>query len=142
MTLQALANPVPIAFTHRASYSFDPIIQVEIAVTTPLGVLTGRSIRTEMLVDSGADITALDGSLAAPLGLDLRRCPVGQAQGIGGVVPTRLATLQMYLCGRWLDVPVAFHPNLPMQLLGRRVVFDNLFLAFAQRRNAFYAARA
>lgn len=132
---------MPIAFTHKASYNFAPTIQVEIAVTTPLGVLMGRSIKTEMLVDSGADITMLDSAYAAPLGIDLSRCTRSQAHGIGGEVSTRLATLQMYLCGRWFDVPVAFHPNLPTQLLGRRVVFDNLFLAFAQGHNSFYAAR-
>ena len=94
-----------------------------------------------MLVDSGADITSLDSSLAGPLGIDLSRCQQGTAFGVGGQVSTRLATLQMYLCGRWLDVPVAFHQRLPTQLLGRRVVFDNLFVAFAQGHNAFYAAR-
>jgi len=36
----------------------------------------------------------------------------------------------MYLCGRWVDVPVDFVPGQMPQLLGRDGAFDALFLVF------------
>lgn len=143
MTLQALSSPVPIAFTHGAAYATAPVIQVEIAAADPVtGLLRGRSIPVPMLVDSGADVTAMDDSYAGLIGINLAHCPTSTAQGFAGPpLQVRHAKVLMRLCGRWLDVPVLFSQGMQTQLLGRQVVFDNLLLAFAQGRNAFYAAR-
>jgi hypothetical protein len=116
---------------------------VEVAATDPLtGLLRGRSIPVPMLVDSGADITMMDSGYAGVIGIDLTRCPVGHIQGVVGPrVPVYHATVMMRLCGRWFDVPVTFRQGVTTQLLGRLAVFDNLYLAFAQGRNAFFASR-
>jgi hypothetical protein len=147
LTLQQLAKPARLAFTHQHSYGAAPprwpMLEVELAVTTPGGVMVGRPITTSVLVDSGADITMLDAALAPILGVDLRRCPVQQVQGVGPApIQARQAIVKMNLCGRWVNIPILFSPNLQPQLLGRAGVFDVVSIAFLHRRNMFLAAAA
>jgi hypothetical protein len=65
------------------------------------------------------------------LGIDLNRCPLVPVKGLTDNNYYRLALVDMYLCGQWLEVPVAFAPVRWPQLLGREVVFDNLSVAFS-----------
>lgn len=99
----------------------------------------GQPVRTTLLVDSGADTTMIDEVYAAFLGIILDQLPPIEVGGIGGKVIARRAVLMMDLCGRWVPVPVWFHPDMVPGLLGREVVFDNLIVAFAHKRNAFLA---
>lgn len=121
--------------------------EVELAATGPGGVLLGKPVRTMFLVDSGADVTMLDGGLATTLGLNLHdpqfaRTTVGGV-GQGGVEVAR-ASIKMSLCERWLDVPVNFtiEPIKHPQLLGREGAFDALFVAFWHSHNAMLVALA
>ena len=113
---------------------------VEIAATSPGGVLRGRPIETVMLVDSGADYSMIDDSYARHLGIDLSQCPVQPVRGITGEGETRLARLNIYVCGSWLEVPVLFAPDRWPQLLGRRGIFDNLFVAFVHGARMLFAS--
>ena len=133
MTLHALPEPHLIPVTHRAFYLDVPDIEVEIAATSPLGVLRGeRSISTRMRVDSGATTTMLNDGYARHLGIDLSQVPRAPVVGITGEEEQHPYTLlDMKLCDQWLEVPVLFAPNRWPQLLGREGVFDHLFVAFA-----------
>ena len=113
---------------------------VEIAATSPGGVLRGRPIETVMLVDSGAVYSMIDDSYARHLGIDLSQCPVQPVRGITGEGETRLARLNIYVCGSWLEVPVLFAPDRWPQLLGRRGIFDNLFVAFVHGARMLFAS--
>ncbi len=123
------------------------MIEVEMAATGSLGVLQGRSLRTTVLVDSGADVTMLDGGLATTLGLDLTdaRYPRDVVGGVGsGGVPVATALVKMSLCGRWVDVPVNFtlQPMTNPPLLGRAGAFDALVISFLHRQRVVLGAAA
>ena len=132
--------------THRGSYvsqgSRQPEINVEIASVTASGVLLG-TVRTPLVVDSGADCTILDEAYALPLGIDLSQCPIGHIGGIeGGSIRVRSARVLMFLCETWIDAEVWFQPDRWPQVLGRQDVFDNLFITFFHRANEVYASTA
>jgi hypothetical protein len=132
LTLQPLPQPLSVPFTHRAFYDDAPDVDVEIAVTSPLGVLRGEgSITTQLRVDSGADTTMLYDGYARYLGIDLNQCPHVPVRGLSGENEYPLELVDMYLCDRWLEVPVIFAPNRWPQLLGREVVFYNLSVTFS-----------
>ena len=104
------------------------------------------SYTTGVLVDSGARTTLLSLEAAIALGLDLSesRYPKGS---IGGIVPgaglwVAFAPIKVNLCGRWLDIPAAFHLHpVPIRhLLGREGVFDQLDVGFRHVERAVYAA--
>lgn len=137
MTLVELAPAAGLQFTHGSSYagapSSRPMLEVELAAVGPSGVLLGKPLRTTVLVDSGADVTMLDGGLASTLGIDLRACPQGTIGGVGvGGVPVASSVVKMRLCNRWVDVPVDFtlNPIQTPQLLGRSGAFDGITWAF------------
>jgi hypothetical protein len=73
VTLKLLAPPVALSFTHGNAYAKSPPrrpeIEVELAATSPGGAMLGQPIRTNVLVDSGADFTMLDPQLG-----DKARC--------------------------------------------------------------------
>lgn len=119
-----------------------PIIDVEVAATTPNGVLLGTPLRTDVLVDSGADVTMLEASLAGTLGIDLRGCPMEWVQGVGGVKPVWKAIVMMHLCDAWVHVPVAFALQQQPQLLGRDGAFDSLWVAFGHRHGLLLSSVA
>jgi hypothetical protein len=99
------------------------------------GRLLGRPVRTTVLVDSGADATMLDGSLAPVLGIDLSTLPQHSVGGVGaGGVPVARADIRIQLCDHWLNVPVDFtlNPITHPQLLGRDGAFDALVFSFVQ----------
>ena len=50
--------------------------------TSSQGRLLGRPVRTNFLVDSGADLTVAHESHAATLGLDLSNVPVQYMEGV------------------------------------------------------------
>jgi hypothetical protein len=121
------------------------MLEVEIAATTAAGQLLGKPLTTAVLVDSGADVTMLDGGLAPTLGIDLTQCPHDSVGGVGaGGVPVAAATVRMLLCSTWVRVPVNFtlrpigHP----QLLGRSGAFDEVAWAFLHRHAILAAAPA
>jgi predicted aspartyl protease len=55
---------------------------------------TGRSLETQVLIDTGADATILDELVATTLGIDLARQPTVNVMGIGGrVTDARVAQI-------------------------------------------------
>lgn len=145
MILSPLARgPAKFNLTHSGSYvgrgNRRPEIEVDIATVTGTGVLQG-TVRTTVLVDSGADCTLLDVATAEPLKIDLSKCRVENIGGIGGgLVQVWFSRVLMYLCGRWVSVEVGFTPRQRPQLLGRADVFDHLLIAFFHQANHLYAS--
>jgi hypothetical protein len=106
---------------------------VEFAVTDSAGALLG-SVTTNVLVDSGADLTMLNADIAAQLGLDINTMTPDTMGGIGGstTVYKPAAPLLANLCGRWVSVPVCFEPNRNLNLLGRPGAFESMSIVFLQ----------
>jgi hypothetical protein len=144
VTLNPIAGgPVTFPLTHNGNYGGHPlrrpIIQVDIATVTASSVLRG-TLRTAVMVDSGADNTLLDAANAAPLGIDLTQCPVRTVQGVGGSLQVWSSQVLMYLCERWINVRVDFGFGQRPQLLGRRDVFDRLLITFFHPSHDLYAS--
>ena len=123
--------------------------------TSPQGRLLGRPVKTNFLVDSGADLTVAHESHAATLGIDLSSVPVQYMEGVETAaksqqpsqqpqgVPFRRAMVKMHLCDKWVDVPVAFTAYLkPPGLLGREGAFDQITFAFVHRPGLLFAVGA
>ena len=113
---------------------------VEVAGTFQLSGST--PVRTTVLVDSGADTSLLDGTLAQALGINLAQCPQVTSTGVAGTAVFREGLVLMNLCGRWVPIPASFS-NGPLgheQLLGRAGAFDALNLCFGHSQSQLLAA--
>lgn len=151
MTLVALHQPARLTVTHGSLYGHQPdqrpLVEVEVAATDAGGILLGKPVRTLVLVDSGADVTMLDGGLATTLGLDLSdpQYPKRDIGGVGagGVAVTQMP-VKMLLCERWISVPVDFtsEPMPHPQLLGRAGAFEAMLVAFMHGQTAMLLAAA
>lgn len=89
----------------------------------------------------------LDGGLARTLGINLYdpSIPKAVVGGVGsGGVPVGRVSTKMYLCDRWITVPVNFtmQPIQHPQLLGRAGAFEALLVSFVHGRRAMLAAAA
>jgi hypothetical protein len=118
---------------------------VELAAVDSQGLLIGNPITTVVLVDSGADVSMLDGALARSLGIDLAQCAQGTVGGVGaGGVAVASADVKMNLCDRWLTIPVHFtvHPITHPQLLGREGAFESVMFTFAHSHRTIAAVAA
>jgi hypothetical protein len=123
---------------------------------SPQGQLLGRPVRTNFLVDSGADLTVAHETHAATMGIDLDPVRIEYMEGVETAaqagqqsrqqrqgVPYRRANVKMHICERWIDVPVAFTRSLkPPGLLGREGAFDQIIFAFVHRPGWLFAASA
>lgn len=58
---------------------------------------TDLTLYTEAQIDTGADLTLLEGSLADELGLDLDRAPRIQLGGLAGTIEARIAEVELRL---------------------------------------------
>jgi Aspartyl protease len=151
LSLVRLGSPANVPVTHGSIYAQHPQqrpeIEVEVAATSDQGLLLGRPVRTTVLVDSGADVTMLDGGLARTLGIDLDdpKYPKTTVGGVGqGGVPVARVVVRMQLCDRWRSVPVNFtrQPIHHPQLLGREGAFDALLVSFLHQRFVLLASAA
>lgn len=140
--MHALSSP--IAFDYATVYAQTraqrPEIIVELAAVDTRGVLVGFDTAA-FLVDSGADVTMLNDSFAARLGLDLSTMARSTVLGVGGgKAGVYQSELLARLCGRWTRIPVLFDPTRDINLLGREGAFDALRLAFLQSSRLMLAA--
>jgi hypothetical protein len=153
VTLVELPSPAAFDYSHKGDYPNErPIITVEFAATDANGVLLGAH-RTGVLVDSGADLTILESTVAVEIGLDLRdeaKHPRGTIGGIAGGLVVASASVMIELCGDWLTIPVVFPvphaagvPAPEVQnCLGREGVFDHVGFAFGRAEKAVYCVAA
>lgn len=138
-----LATPYSASFTHGEPYISNPAnrpyIEVEIAAVTSSFTYKG-SFKTLVLVDSGADMTMLDASVAGKLGIDLSRCPTKNFYGIGDKpVAAYISEVLVYLCEKWFRIPVSFVTQNQTPLLGRNGTFDLMLLSFDSKNSALMA---
>lgn len=97
-----------------------------------------RWVSCGALIDSGADISMFDMSLAEPLGLDLSSSPVVDMIGIAPTIQSvRLHEIDLRLAGRHCRVLAGFAdlPGHAYGYIGQRGFFDRFVVTFdrAQR---------
>lgn len=87
------------------------------------------------IVDSGADISMFDTSLAIGLGVVLPNWPQGRMGGIGGVIPVYHVDIQLTIEGHTFPATVTFadRGDPTFALLGRADAFKQFKFAFDQR---------
>lgn len=143
MSFQPVTPAPVLTFSHSVAYTNEPMVEIEVAATDPVGILLGTPRPTSVMVDSGSSITILDERLAPILGLDLAACPETTLETIGGhEIPGRWRYVKIGICGLWIDAPVVFQAQPQPQLLGRHSIFDRLAITFLQRDLRLFAAAA
>jgi Family of unknown function (DUF5678) len=95
-----------------------------------------HQIDTEMVVDSGADVSLISWQLGKDLGFGLADAEANlAADGVGGKVEYVLRNIELVVDGRAFPAPVAWLQtelnNAPL-LLGREVVFELFNIEFRQ----------
>lgn len=118
------------------------MVEIEVAATSPDGLLLGEPQLANVMVDSGAEFTILDDRLAPLLGLDLQQLPPAPMIGIGTQeVPGRAYHNTMIgLCGIWVVATVVFQERPSPSLLGRQAIFERLGFGFFQGQSRLLAA--
>ena len=106
----------------------------------PVSILGARPLTIRALVDSGADFSIFDLSVANYIGVRFDPQLQRQFAGIGGMIVANGAWLEAIVAKRHLRLLAFFAPNLPINLLGRdnffhyfRVCFDELNHEFELR---------
>jgi hypothetical protein len=126
---------MPLNLSFEAAYVFEPVILV-----TLRSVRNDRELESLAIIDTGAQRSLFDESLARRLGIDLDNLATTELSGIGGRIPVREAVIQLQLLGEpdlSVIMPVSFAPNVQTDfgnLLGLDVLthFD-LGLSHANR---------
>ena len=108
----------------------------------PVGIMTAGGFKLyDFLVDSGADFTLLPRSLAAEIGINLKKCPTSTTMGVegGGIkiyhsqILIRIGEFQ-----NKIRCTFAQHDRIP-PLLGRLDVFSKFNITFhAGRRSIVF----
>jgi hypothetical protein len=120
---------LPIHFRTFHTKNWFPIYEVELEID-------GIKKKTEMLVDSGADISLIPYWLGRELGLEVAKGEdIEQANGIGGSVDYVIRRLNFQIDGKIIEkVPTAMILDESCEefILGREVVFDKFDIEFKQ----------
>lgn len=98
-----------------------------------VNVLGPKPAIIRALVDSGADFSIFDASVAAYAGIEFDSQPRRTFTGVGGAIVADGASIDVEIARRRLRLSVYFAPNMPANLLGRdnflhyfHVCFDEL----------------
>ena len=116
--------------------------------TYPVTLQIGQHepITTEMLIDSGADISVISYDTGISLGLKETEGEVFEhAAGIGGVIAYAMRRIQFTIDNVQFEAPVAWVQNQYTKdvILGREVVFDIFDVEFKQKdRQIIFKRRA
>jgi predicted aspartyl protease len=83
------------------------------------------------LVDSGASVSLFDGSVADALGIAIRSGKRIKPSGIGGTIVANVHQITLRIGDEEFEADVAFtRRRLPVNLLGRRSVFERFIVTF------------
>lgn len=89
------------------------------------------------LVDSGADVSAFQRSVAIQLGIDLARCRRSRMLGVGGITDAYRCDIEIEVEGHRFPIEVSFVSEV-VALLGRHDVFMRFVFAFDQRAQTLF----
>jgi hypothetical protein len=84
----------------------------------PITLLGGQALATRAPVDSGADTSLFDLSIAEYLGLDFEPALKRQIASVGGVITAEFGWVNVIVARRRLRLKVYFAPNVQINLLG------------------------
>ncbi|MBI4771933.1 MAG: retropepsin-like domain-containing protein [Chloroflexi bacterium] len=104
-----------------------PIVEVN--------VLGPRPAIVRSLVDSGADFSLFDASVATYAGIVLDSQLQRTATGIGGRITAGGAWVDAIVAGRRLRLLIYFAPDIPVNLLGRDNFFHYSHICFDERKH-------
>ena len=106
-----------------------PIIPLELRLSD------GPWVASEALVDSGASVSLFDGQIGRVLGLSINRGERIRPVGIGGAISAFLHRITLRIGDEEFEAEVAFTESrrLPLNLLGRKPVFERFLVTFDER---------
>ena len=99
----------------------------------PVGLIRGKeTVRTEALVDSGANISIFHSEFCRELGLKLEEGEKRTFQGIGGKITGYIHTVQVNVNEHMFPCRIAFSDEMitGLNIIGREDFFNNFFVIF------------
>lgn len=99
----------------------------------PIGLIRGKeTVRTEALVDSGANISIFHGEFCGELGLKLEDGEKRTFQGIGGKITGYVHTIQVNANEHVFPCRIAFSNEMitGLNIIGREDFFDKFIVTF------------
>jgi len=108
-----------------------PIIPLELRLSDG-----GTWVASDALVDSGASVSLFDGQVGRTLGLTVHRGERIRPSGIGGTINAFLHRIRLKIGDEEFEAEAAFTEShsLPLNLLGRKSVFERFLVTFDERR--------
>lgn len=91
-----------------------------------------QKLSTVALVDSGADISLFDVSLAQALEINFSNVAPKMIGGLGGLIEAFPATVQLRLQRHQLELSCLFAANVRLNLLGRQDFFRYFRVCFSE----------
>jgi hypothetical protein len=92
------------------------------------------------LIDTGADISLMNGDLGKEIGLVIEKGEPFPVKGIDGVIiPSYIHKIEFYIDKYFCKIDAAFSErfNFPFGLIGRKDFFDLFRICFNQKENFF-----
>lgn len=99
----------------------------------PVGIMRGKNVvRTEALVDSGANISIFHGDFCRELGLKLEHGEKKTFQGIGGKITGFVHKIQINVNEHLFTCKIAFSDEMitGLNIIGREGFFDKFVVVF------------
>ncbi len=95
-----------------------------------------REASSDAVIDSGADISIFDASIAEHIGLPFSRFEQKQIAGVSGFVKANICKVQADILGEFFELPVAFVSNYsgPFNILGRKGFFEKHVITFDEAK--------
>ena len=96
----------------------------------------GKSVRYEVLVDSGADLCIFDEEIGSYLGIDVRKGKPREVFGVGGKCSVFYIHPIIIEVGGWpFEINAGFMPSvagkaMPYGLVGQKCFFENFIVKF------------
>ena len=102
----------------------------------PLFIKKKNILRTQALVDSGANISLFDKSIAEYLEVHIKAGKKISLQGIGGKISAYVHPVSISVATMEFTIPVAFceRIDLSFNILGREGFFEKFLVCFDERR--------
>jgi len=95
----------------------------------------GPWVAAEALVDSGASLSLFDGQIGRDLGLTINRGGRIRPTGIGGTINAFLHSVRFRIGDEEFEGEAGFTDGqrLPLNLLGRKAIFERFDVTFSER---------
>lgn len=134
--------PRSVTFAYSATYptQVSPRLTLSTVALSRSGGVFGQA-PLDYILDTGAEETFLDASMARLLNVNQSDLKPGTYSGVDGQRrPCLRGTARLGVCGGWLYIPVRYVKGLGKNLLGRGGVLDEVTLGLDHKNGTILAS--